>query len=66
MTTRYNLSQKAHRLRKQFVELNAKIGEASKEKMTPAKQRVITIALRNLRRTYDDLRKVEAQLKELP
>lgn len=68
MTTRHNLTQKANRLRKEFVALNAKVSAlgTQPQNLTPGQQRSLFIAFRNLRRTYDDLRKVEAQLRKMP
>ena len=68
MTTRHNLTQKANRLRKQFVALNHKISAlgTKPEDLTPGEKRSLFIALRNLRRTYDDLRRVEKQLRDMP
>lgn len=68
MTTRYNLEMKAARLRKDFVALNLKaVTLGTKlEKLSPAQKRSLFITLRNVRRAYDDLRKVEAKLRALP
>jgi hypothetical protein len=68
MTTRVNLERKANRLRKNFVALNKKVSDlgTKPEALTPGEQRSLFIALRNLRRTYDDLRQVEAKLRTMP
>lgn len=68
MITRYNLERKANRLRRDFVAINKRISDlgTKRDPLTPGEKRSLFIALRNLRRTYDDLRRVESQLRTLP
>ena len=62
----HNKERKAERLNEQFIQLARKIHYLSVvPELTKAQRRSLFIAMRNLRRTYDDLRRVRSELRLL-
>jgi hypothetical protein len=68
MTTKHNLRSKIARLQRDFYAINKRISAiaAKPTPMSAPDRRFMSYALRNLRRTYDDLRATEKKLRAMP